>query len=86
MTDAESLVVLLDIDRCAAHPGDELERRFGAAERDRCPAAHYVRVDDRPQILAGMKRQMGARLATVWVGGGITPPQPKASPSTPPPT
>jgi FMN phosphatase YigB (HAD superfamily) len=38
--------------------------------QQRYPAAHYVMVDDKPQILADMKRLMGARLTTVWVKQG----------------
>jgi FMN phosphatase YigB (HAD superfamily) len=34
------------------------------------PAAHYVAVDDKPQLLARMKRAMGARLTTVFVRQG----------------
>ena len=40
------------------------------AMQQRYPAAHYVMVDDKPQILADMKRQLGARLTTVWVQQG----------------
>ena len=40
------------------------------AVQQRYPAAHYVMVDDKPQILADMKRQMGVRLTTVWVKQG----------------
>jgi FMN phosphatase YigB (HAD superfamily) len=38
--------------------------------QQRYPAAHYVMVDDKPQILADMKRLLGARLTTVWVKQG----------------
>jgi FMN phosphatase YigB (HAD superfamily) len=38
--------------------------------QQRYPAAHYVMVDDKPQILADMKRQLGPRLTTVWVRQG----------------
>ncbi|MFK2878154.1 HAD family hydrolase [Rhodanobacter hydrolyticus] len=38
--------------------------------QQRYPAAHYVMVDDKPQILADMKRLMGAHLTTVWVRQG----------------
>lgn len=41
---------------------DGMQRRY--------PAAHYVMVDDKPQILADMKRQLGPRLTTVWVRQG----------------
>ncbi|BFI97445.1 MAG: hypothetical protein RSP_29550 [Rhodanobacter sp.] len=40
------------------------------AMQQRYPAAHYVMVDDKPQILADMKRRMGGRLTTVWVKQG----------------
>jgi hypothetical protein len=34
------------------------------------PAAHYVAVDDKPLLLAAMKRVMGERLTTVFVRQG----------------
>ena len=34
------------------------------------PAAHYVMVDDKPQILAAMKQALGARLTTIFVRQG----------------
>jgi FMN phosphatase YigB (HAD superfamily) len=40
------------------------------AMQQRYPAARYVMVDDKPDILAAMKRQLGARLTTVWVQQG----------------
>ena len=40
----------------------EMQRRF--------PAAHYVMVDDKPQLLAAMKRVLGAKLTTVFVRQG----------------
>ena len=40
------------------------------AMQQRYPAAHYVMVDDKPDILAAMKHQLGARLTTVWVRQG----------------
>lgn len=40
------------------------------AMQQRYPAAHYVMVDDKPDLLAAMKRQLGARLTTVWVRQG----------------
>ena len=40
------------------------------AMQQRYPAMHYVMVDDKPDILAGMKRELGARLTTVWVQQG----------------
>ncbi len=36
----------------------------------RYPAAHYVMVDDKPQLLAAMKRVLGASLTTVFVRQG----------------
>ena len=39
-----------------------MERRF--------PAQHYVMVDDKPQVLAAMKRVLGTKLTTVFVRQG----------------
>lgn len=36
----------------------------------RYPASHYVMVDDKPNLLAAMKRQLGDRLTTVFVRQG----------------
>ncbi len=41
-----------------------------AAMQRRYPAAHYVMVDDKPQILAAMKQQLGDRLTPVFVRQG----------------
>ena len=41
---------------------DAVQRRF--------PASHYVMVDDKPQLLAAMKRVLGERLTTVFVRQG----------------
>ena len=41
---------------------DELQRRF--------PALHYVMIDDKPQLLAAMKRVLVDRLTTVFVRQG----------------
>jgi FMN phosphatase YigB (HAD superfamily) len=41
---------------------DHVERRY--------PAAHYVVVDDKPNLLASMKSLLGARLSTVFVRQG----------------
>jgi FMN phosphatase YigB (HAD superfamily) len=41
---------------------DEMRRRF--------PAAHYVMVDDKPQLLVAMKRLLGPALTTVFVRQG----------------
>jgi FMN phosphatase YigB (HAD superfamily) len=40
------------------------------AMQQRYPAAHYVMVDDKPQILADMKQRLGRRLTTVFVRQG----------------
>lgn len=40
------------------------------AVQERFPAAHYVMVDDKPQVLAQMKQAMGPRLTTVFVRQG----------------
>lgn len=41
---------------------DLVQRRF--------PAAHYVMIEDKPQLLAAMKQVLGARLTTVFVRQG----------------
>jgi FMN phosphatase YigB (HAD superfamily) len=46
------------------------KERSLAAMQSRFPAAHYVMVDDKPNLLAAMKRVLGARLTTVWVRQG----------------
>ena len=38
--------------------------------QQRYPATHYVMVDDKPQLLAAMKHELGARLTTVFVRQG----------------
>ena len=40
------------------------------AMQQRYPAAHYVMVDDKPQVLAEMKRRLGRKLTTVFVRQG----------------
>ena len=40
------------------------------AMQQRYPAAHYVMVDDKPQILAEMKQRLGHKLTTVFVRQG----------------
>ena len=45
------------------------ERSLDAMRR-RFPAAHYVMVDDKPQLLVAMKRLLGAELTTVFVRQG----------------
>jgi FMN phosphatase YigB (HAD superfamily) len=45
------------------------ERMLEAMQR-RFPAAHYVMLDDKPKVLAAMKRVLGDRLTTVFVRQG----------------
>lgn len=45
------------------------QKRLEAIERS-CPARHYVMVEDKPQLLADMKRQLDDRLTTVFVRQG----------------
>lgn len=45
------------------------ERMLDAMQR-RFPASHYVMVDDKPQLLAAMKRVLGEKLTTVFVRQG----------------
>ena len=45
------------------------QRALEAMQR-RYPAAHYVMIDDKPQLLAEMKQVLGARLTTVFVRQG----------------
>ncbi len=40
------------------------------AMQQRYPAAHYVMVDDKPQLLAEMKQHLGHKLSTVFVRQG----------------
>jgi len=40
------------------------------AMQQRYPAAHYVMVDDKPQVLAAMKQRLGHKLTTVFVRQG----------------
>lgn len=46
------------------------KQRMLVAMQQRYPAAHYVMVEDKPQILAAMKQQLGAHLTTVFVRQG----------------
>ena len=46
------------------------KQRMLVATQQRYPAAHYVMVDDKPQILAAMKQQLGEHLTTVFVRQG----------------
>jgi len=45
------------------------ERALDAMQR-RYPARHYVMVDDKPQLLAAMKRGLGRELTKVFVRQG----------------
>ena len=45
------------------------ERMLDAMQR-RFPASHYAMVDDKPQLLAAMKRALGGKLTTVFVRQG----------------
>ncbi len=40
------------------------------AMRQRYPAQHYVMIDDKPRLLAAMKRALGEKLTTVFVHQG----------------
>jgi FMN phosphatase YigB (HAD superfamily) len=46
------------------------KQRMLVAMQQRYPAAHYVMVDDKPQLLAEMKQRLGTRLTTVLVEQG----------------
>jgi len=46
------------------------KQRMLVAMQQRYPAAHYVMVDDKPQLLAEMKQRLGSRLTTVFVRQG----------------
>ena len=56
---------------------DHVQRRF--------PADHYVMVDDKPRLLAAMKRVLGDRLTTVFVRQGHYALAPDAAVEQPPP-
>ena len=45
------------------------ERRLDAMQQ-RFPASHYVMIDDKPRVLAAMKRELRGRLTTVFVHQG----------------
>ncbi len=45
------------------------ERELDAVQA-RYPSAHYVMIDDKPRLLASMKRVLGAKLSTVFVRQG----------------
>lgn len=46
------------------------KERTLAAMQQRFPASHYVMIDDKPGVLAAMKRVLGSRLTTVFVRQG----------------
>ncbi|WP_329743048.1 HAD family hydrolase [Dyella sp. A6] len=46
------------------------KERMLHAVQHRLPADHYVMVDDKPQLLAAMKRELGTRLTSVFVRQG----------------
>ena len=46
------------------------KERMLEAVKQRCPASHYVMMDDKPQLLAAMKKQLGQKLITVFVRQG----------------
>ena len=46
------------------------KQRMLAAVQQRYPAAHYIMVDDKPLLLAEMKRSLGGKLTTVFVRQG----------------
>jgi FMN phosphatase YigB (HAD superfamily) len=46
------------------------KQRMLVAMQQRYPAAHYVMVEDKPQILAEMKQRLGHKLTTVFVRQG----------------
>ncbi|MEO9078082.1 MAG: HAD family hydrolase, partial [Rhodanobacter sp.] len=46
------------------------KQRMLVAMQQRYPAAHYVMVDDKPQILSEMKQKLGHKLTTVFVRQG----------------
>jgi FMN phosphatase YigB (HAD superfamily) len=53
--------------------------------RQRCPARHYVMVDDKLRLLAAMKRVLGSELTTVFVHQGHYAAQASDSRIEPPP-
>ena len=56
---------------------DQMQRRY--------PAAHYVMVDDKPNLLAAMKSPLGDRLTTVFVRQGHYALAPEATAASPAP-
>jgi hypothetical protein len=47
---------------CTRSVLDDVQRRY--------PAAHYVMVDDKPNLLAAMKTRLASKLTTVFVRQG----------------
>jgi FMN phosphatase YigB (HAD superfamily) len=60
------------------------ERRLEALER-RYPATHYVAVDDKPGLLAAMKRALGPRLTAIFVRQGHYAAEARRNEDGPPP-
>lgn len=60
------------------------ERELDALQR-RYPASRYVLVDDKPELLAAMKRGLGDRLTTVFVRQGHYAAESEGKPIVPPP-
>jgi FMN phosphatase YigB (HAD superfamily) len=60
------------------------ERELADVER-RFPVAHYVMVDDKPNLLGAVKAQLGPRVTTVFVRQGHYALAPGASAGEPPP-
>ena len=56
---------------------DQMQQRY--------PAAHYVMVDDKPNVLAAMKSTLGVRLTTVFVRQGHYALAPEAKSASPAP-
>ncbi len=53
--------------------------------QQRYPAAHYVMVDDKPNLLAAMKSTLGSKLTTVFVRQGHYALAPESAAATPAP-
>ncbi|GAA0722983.1 HAD family hydrolase [Dokdonella soli] len=60
------------------------ERALASMQRN-YPASHYVMFDDKPQLLAAMKRSLGDRLTTVFVRQGHYAQAPDAGAADPAP-
>ncbi len=61
------------------------KERMLAAVKRRCPASHYVMVDDKPRLLAAMKTELGQSLTTVFVRQGHYAAESAGSAIDPPP-